>query len=233
VSITVRPGAERGLSRLTWLDSRHSFSFGEYRDPAHMGFRALRVLNDDRVLGSGGFSQHPHRDMEILTWVVDGTLEHADSMGNGSMIQTGEAQLMTAGTGITHSEFNHSATEPVHFLQIWFLPDRLGLIPSYQQRSFADERTRNALRLVATPDGRDGSLVVHQDVRASIGRLDAGGSVAYELAPGRHAWLQVITGTITANGTPLVEGDGVAVSDEPRLTITSPTGGDALLCDLA
>ena len=231
--ITVRPSAERGLSRLTWLDSRHTFSFGEYRDPAHVGFRSLRVLNDDRVLGSGGFSQHPHRDMEILTWVVDGTLEHADSMGNGSMIHTGEAQLMTAGTGITHSEFNHSANEPVRFLQIWFLPDRLGLVPSYQQRSFDDERTRNTLRLVATPDGRDGSLVVHQDVLASIGRLDAGCSLAYELTPGRHAWLQVITGTVTVNGTPLVEGDGVAVSDEPRLAIASPTGGEALLCDLA
>ena len=231
--ITVRHGEDRGRVVLDWLDSRHSFSFGHYYDPKHMGFRALRVINDDRVSPGGGFATHPHRDMEIITYVLDGTLEHADSLGNGSVIRAGEVQRMTAGTGVTHSEFNHSQVAPVHLLQIWILPAEKGLAPSYEQRAFAPEEKRGGLTLVAARDGRDGALTVHQDAEIYAALLDAGKSVSHHLAAGRHAWLHLAHGAVVLNGHALTEGDGAAVSDEEVLAISAETDAKLLLFDLA
>jgi redox-sensitive bicupin YhaK (pirin superfamily) len=230
---TVRPAAERGHARFDWLDSRHSFSFGGYHDPRHMGFRALRVINEDRVRPGRGFETHHHEDMEIVTYVLSGSLAHRDSLGNGSAIEPGEVQRMTAGTGIEHSEFNHSKDAAVHFLQIWILPRVRGLAPGYEQRAFPLAERTGELLLVASSDGREGSVTVHQDVELRAGRLPAGARVAHALRPGRHAWLQVARGAVEADGAKLAAGDGLAVSDEPGIAIAALDDAEVLLFDLA
>src|SRR6185295_11723074 len=227
--ITVRPSEARGHAEHGWLDSRQTFSFADYHDPAHMGFRSLRVINEDRVQPGRGFPSHSHRDMEIITYVLSGNLEHRDSLGNGSVIRHGEVQRMTAGTGVTHSEYNPSPTEPVHFLQIWILPERSGLPAGYEQRAFDDADRR--VRVVAARDGRDGSLVVHQDAVLLAGRLAAGELFEHRPHPGRHAWVQVAAGGIELNGTPLHQGDGAAVSDESRLVVRATEPAEILVFD--
>ena len=231
--IAVRRAADRGRSSFDWLDSRHTFSFAEYHDPRHMGFRDLRVLNEDRVEPGRGFGTHGHRDMEILTYVIDGSLEHRDSMGNGSVIRPGDVQRMSAGTGVTHSEFNPSSIEPVHFLQIWILPERSGMPPGYEQRRFPVDEKRGMLRLVASRDGRDGSLTVHQDVDVFAVVLEPGETVTHALQHGRHAWVQVVAGSVTVDGTALVQGDGAAVSEERSVTLAAREPAELLLFDLA
>lgn len=231
--LTIRRHDERGRADLGWLDSRHTFSFGHYRDPRHMGFRALRVINEDRVAPGQGFGAHSHSDMEIISYVLDGSLEHKDSLGNGAIIRPGEVQRMTAGTGITHSEYNPSPSQSVHFLQIWILPDRNGLPPSYEQKLFPAVEKQGRLRLVASPDGQDGSITVHQDTRLYLSHLGAGDSVAHPIAQGRHAWVQIASGTVTLNGTSLLAGDGAALSDERQAEIGADTGAELLLFDLA
>ncbi len=232
MAIVVRTADERGRTRLPWLDGRHSFSFGDYYDPQWMQWSALRVLNDDRVAPGGGFATHPHRDMEILTWVLDGALEHKDSMGSGAVVRPGEAQVMRAGTGVTHSEFNHSKTAPVRLLQIWFPPRHRGLAPGYQQRPFADAELRDQLRPIVSSDGRDRSLVVDQDVVVYAARLAPEAAVTHAFAPGRHGWLQVAKGEVTVDGGRLREGDGLGIADETAIAVASPTGGEVLLFDL-
>ena len=230
--ITVSPAAERGHTHIDWLDSRHTFSFGEYYDPAHVGFRTLRVINDDRVAPAGGFPTHGHADMEIVSYVLEGALEHRDSLGTGSVIRPGDLQRMTAGTGIRHSEVNPSRTEPVHFLQIWIVPDRRGHAPGYEQKSFTEADRRGRLRLVASRDGHDGSVTLHQDVALHAGLLDEGQHAELALAPSRHAWVHVARGAATVNGRRLVEGDGAAFSDEPKVAIDGH-GCEVLVFDLA
>ena len=230
--ITFRDRMARGTSRTGWLESRHSFSFGEYRDPQHMGFRSLRVINEDRVVPGAGFPTHAHRDMDILSIVLEGTLEHQDSLGNGTRIRPGEVQRMSAGTGIRHSEFNPSAAEPVHFLQIWIIPERSGLPPGYEQREFPPDERRGLLRLVASPDGAQGSLTVHQDARVFIGSLRAGEKVTHTLGPGRGVWLQVARGIVAFNGTEMREGDGAAAEHETALALEADTDTEVLLFDL-
>ena len=232
--LTIRRGTDRGVTRFGgWLDSRHTFSFGDYYDPEHHEFRALRVINDDRVAPGGGFPTHPHRDMEILTCVLDGQLEHRDSMGNGEVIHAGEWQAMTAGTGITHSEFNPSRSEPVHLLQIWLFPDCRGYTPGYQQRIFTDAEKAGQLRLVASPDGTDGSLVIHQDARVYQAKLAPGQEVSHPLENDRAAFVHVATGAATVNGTKLVAGDGAAIEEESAVAIRGDEPGEVLLFDLA
>lgn len=231
--ITIRPSAERGHFDHGWLNTYHSFSFASYYDPAHMGFRSLRVINEDRVIGGAGFGTHSHRDMEILTYVLSGALEHQDSMGNGSVIFPGDVQRMSAGTGIAHSEYNHEKDQPVHFLQIWLLPERNGIVPGYEQRTFPQEEREGRLRLIAARDGRDESVRIHQDVDLYAATLEAGHSVMHVLRPGRHAWLQVARGGVELNGAGLAAGDGAAVSDESALEITATEGAEILLFDLA
>ena len=231
--ITLRRSGERGLSRLKWLDSRHTFSFDQYYDPAHMGYRSLRVINEDRVGPGGGFPTHPHRDMEILTYVLEGALEHRDSMGNGSIIRPGEVQRMSAGTGITHSEYNASKTEPVHFLQIWLLPREQGIRPSYQQQPIEFEGDVPGFRLIASPDGRDGSVQIHQDAELLAARLKPGQTAAHALRPDRHAWVQVARGQVALNGQPLAAGDGAAVDQESEIRLEAPQAAEVLLFDLA
>jgi redox-sensitive bicupin YhaK (pirin superfamily) len=231
--ITLRRAAERGITRTDWLDSRHSFSFGEYFDPRHESFRSLRVLNDDRIAGGGGFGMHPHRDFEIVTYVVSGSVQHRDSLGHQGTIGAGEVQRMTAGTGILHSEFNPSAVEPLHLLQIWLTPERRGLTPSYEQRLFAAEERRARWRLLASSDGRDGSVTIHQDVAILGSLLEPGDTIRHELSPGRHAWLQVARGKIGLNGQAMMAGDGAALSDESALIVTAREGSELLLFDLA
>jgi redox-sensitive bicupin YhaK (pirin superfamily) len=231
--IQIRRANERGVTNFGWLDSRHTFSFGDYYDPKHDHFRTLRVINDDRVAPGGGFPTHPHRDMEILTCVLSGELEHRDSMGNGEVIHAGEWQAMTAGTGITHSEFNPSNAERVHLLQIWIYPDRRGHTPGYQQRIFTDAEKSGQLRLVASPDGEDGSLVIHQDARVYQTKLAAGQTVTHDLAPGRAAFVHIATGAATVNGTRLSAGDAVAVEKESAVSIRNEEPGEVLLFDLA
>jgi redox-sensitive bicupin YhaK (pirin superfamily) len=226
--ITARRASERGRTRFDWLDSFHTFSFGDYRDPRHMGFRALRVINDDVIAPGGGFPTHPHRDMEILTWVLDGALEHKDSLGTGSVIRPGEAQIMSAGTGIRHSEFNHSDVDPVHLLQIWIIPDREGLVPRYDQRAIEG----GGLRPVATPDGRDGSVVVHRDVRVLVARLQAGERAVEPLAAGRSAWVHVARGAVHVNGLPFAAGDGAALDGEREVALVADGPAEALVFDL-
>jgi redox-sensitive bicupin YhaK (pirin superfamily) len=230
--IAFRDRMARGESRTGWLDSRHSFSFADYYDPAQMGFRALRVINEDRVIPGAGFPAHSHRDMEIITYVLEGALEHKDSLGNGTVIRPGEVQRMSAGTGITHSEFNPSKAEPVHFLQIWIIPDRAGLPPSYEQKAFPEEERRGRLRLVAARDGEGGAVTVHQDARLFVASLAAGGRVDHALDKGRGAWLQVARGIVALNGTEMREGDGAAIDGEPRLAIEAETEAEILLFDL-
>jgi redox-sensitive bicupin YhaK (pirin superfamily) len=230
--MTLSPAAARGRTRIDWLDSRHTFSFGEWYDPAHMGFRALRVINDDRVAPGGGFPTHGHADMEIVSYVLEGGLAHKDSLGTGSVIRPGDVQRMSAGTGVRHSEFNESRTEPVHFLQIWILPDRRGHAPGYEQKTFPESERRGRLRLVASPDGRDGSVSLHQDVALWAGVLDEGQRAEVPLAAGRHAWVHVARGAVTINGKRLGEGDGAALSDE-RAVALEGHGGEVLVFDLA
>ncbi len=231
--VTLRPANQRGRTAIDWLDSWHSFSFGDYYDPAHMGFRSLRVINDDRIAPGGGFGRHPHRDMEIVTYVLQGALEHRDSLGTGSVIRAGDVQRMTAGTGIYHSEFNPSEAEPVHLLQIWLLPEARNLRPGYEQRSAAELAGGGPLRLLASRDGRDGSVTVHQDVDLFAARLGAGEAVTHRLRPGRGAWVQVTRGSVELNGRPLRPGDGATVEDEAELRLTAKEPAEALVFDLA
>ncbi|HEY6105520.1 MAG TPA: pirin family protein [Anaeromyxobacteraceae bacterium] len=231
--ITVRRSGDRGHFDHGWLDTRHTFSFADYHDPAQMGFRSLRVINEDRVQPGQGFGMHPHGDMEIVSYVVSGALAHEDSMGNGSTIRPGEVQRMSAGTGVVHGEFNHSRTEPVHFIQIWILPASHGLPPSYEQKRFPDEEKRGRLRLVASPDGADGSVTVHQDVRLYAALLARGEAATHPLAQGRHAWVQVIRGEVEASGERLAAGDGAAVSGEPALSLRGVAEAEVLVFDLA
>jgi redox-sensitive bicupin YhaK (pirin superfamily) len=231
--ITVRKAHERGHARHGWLESFHTFSFADYHDPAHMGFRDLRVINEDRVQPGQGFGTHSHRDMEIVSYVLGGQLAHRDSLGTGSVIRPGDVQRMSAGTGVTHSELNPSATEPVHFLQIWILPERDGLAPSYEQRHFPAAERAGRLRLVASRDAREGSLRLHQDVDLYAGLLRPDDAVTHALRPGRHAWLQVARGRCTLNGVALEVGDGAAVSDETSLRLEVADDAEVLLFDLA
>lgn len=231
--ITVRPAAARGHFDFGWLDTFHTFSFGDYYDPSHMGFRALRVINDDRVAPARGFGSHPHRDMEIVTVVLEGQLEHKDSLGTGSVIHPGEVQRMSAGTGIVHSEMNPSQTKPVHLLQIWIQPNQQGLAPSYEQKAFPDHERRGRLRLVASEDGREGSLHVHQDVAIYVASLDPASHVSHALAPGRHAWVQIARGSLDLDGHRLLAGDGAAVSDARAIGFSGTTEAEIVLFDLA
>jgi redox-sensitive bicupin YhaK (pirin superfamily) len=227
--INVRHAKERGTANFGWLDSRHTFSFGDYYDPKQMGFGPLRVINEDRVSPGKGFGTHGHRDMEIISYVLEGALEHKDSIGTGSVIRPGDVQVMSAGTGIRHSEFNHSKTEPVHFLQIWVVPDREGIAPRYEQKTFPDADKRGRLRLVGSSDGRDGSVVIHQDVELFAAILNAGEQVALPLSTGRKAWLQVVRGAVVMNGQELDTGDGAAVEGEATLTVTAKVDGTEIL----
>ena len=231
--IQVRKAAERGHYDHGWLDTYHTFSFGDYADPAHQGFRSLRVINDDRVQPGQGFGMHGHRDMEIVTYVLDGALAHKDSMGNGSILQAGELQRMTAGTGVRHSEFNPSDTEGVHLYQIWLLPERKGLEPSYEQRAVGEKDQRGRFRLVASPDGAAGSLTIQQDARLYLASLSPGEGTAHEIDHGRAAWLQVLRGSVNVLGHDLAAGDGVAVTDENAVSVHAAAPSEVLLFDLA
>ena len=231
--ITIRPARERGHADHGWLSTYHTFSFADYYDPAYMGFRDLRVLNEDYVQPGRGFGTHPHRDMEIITCVLEGALQHRDSMGNGSVIRPGDVQRMSAGSGITHSEFNPSAEEPVHLLQIWLRPDTLGLTPEYEQRTFPDQEKKGRLRVIASRDGRDGSVRIHQDVHLYAAILRPGEEVASEIDPKRGAWLQVVRGSVALNTRRLRAGDGAAVDRESRLVLRGVEAAELLLFDLA
>lgn len=231
--IVRRPADERGRADFGWLDSRHTFSFGEYYDPRFMGFRALRVINEDRVKPGHGFPTHPHRDMEILSYVMEGELAHRDSMGTGSVIRPGDVQRMSAGTGVLHSEMNPSRTDPVHFFQIWLLPERRGIDPAYEQKHFERHEKQGRLRLVASRDARDGSVTINQDVDLYAGILAPHESARLEMRPGRHAWVQVARGSLSVNGTPLAPGDGAAVSEESALSFDAADAAELLVFDLA
>jgi quercetin 2,3-dioxygenase len=231
--LKIRKSQERGLGDHGWLKSRHSFSFANYYDPAEMGFRALRVINEDRIAGGSGFSPHGHRDMEIISYVVEGALEHKDSAGNKAVIRPGEVQRMSAGRGVTHSEYNHSAAEPAHFFQIWIIPDRAGHDFGYGQRSFAEELAKQKLTLVISPAGENGSIRINQDARLSIGRLAAGEEVDLTLSQGRHAWVQVVKGGLLVNGQELGTGDGLAASEETLLRAKASADAEFLFFDLA
>ena len=231
--IRKRPAGERGHADHGWLDTWHTFSFAHYHDPAHMGFRALRVINDDVVRAGQGFGTHGHRDMEIVTYVVSGALEHRDSLGTGSVLHPGDVQRMTAGRGVTHSEFNHAADADLRLLQIWILPERAGLEPGYEERHFPPADKRGRLRLLVDPDGADGALRIHQDARLYASILAPGERVAHDLAPGRHAWVQVVSGRLEVNGAALGPGDGAAVSDTARLDFAGVDEAEFLVFDLA
>ncbi len=228
----LRPAAQRGHADFGWLSSRHTFSFGEYHDPKHMGYRTLRVINDDRVAPGGGFATHGHRDMEILSWVIEGELAHQDSMGNGSVIRPGELQRMSAGSGVRHSENNPSKTTPVHFLQIWLTPSAPNLAPSYEQRAFAPELLNGHLKLIASPDGRDTSITVNQDALLFAGNFAAEQTASYRAAPGRGLWVHVVTGAVNINGVEFKAGDGLAIDDE-GIDLRGIDRGQVLLFDLA
>ena len=230
---TIRRGTERGFADHGWLVSRHTFSFAGYHDPQHMGFGALRVINEDRVAPGAGFGAHSHRDMEILSWVLDGALQHKDSLGTGAVIRPGELQRMTAGTGVTHSEFNASKTEPVHFLQIWILPERGGLVPSYEQKAFSAAELDNVWCLVASGQPRDGAVTVHQDVHLSISRLAAGRSLSYAPKAGRRVWLQVARGSVEVDGVVLEAGDAAGWVDAAALDVRAVSAAEILLFDLS
>jgi hypothetical protein len=231
--IIIRPRENRGKTALGWLDSRHTFSFGDYLDPEHMGFRALRVINEDRVIPGAGFPPHAHRDMEIVTYVLDGALEHKDTLGTSSVIRPGEVQRMSAGTGIRHSEYNPSKDAGVHFLQIWLLTAKEGIPPGYEQRDFPAAEKRGRWRLVASPDGRDGSVTVHQDADIYATLLGEGDKLAFDLRPGRFAWLQVARGQVTIASGVMKEGDGAAIGNETRIEIEAGAESELLLFDLA
>ena len=231
--ITFRDRGTRGQTRTGWLDSKHSFSFGDYHDPAQLGFRSLRVINEDRVIPGAGFPRHGHRDMDIISYVLEGALAHKDSIGNGTVITPGEIQRMSAGTGIEHSEFNASPSEPVHFLQIWIIPNRRGIAPSYEQKPVPLAERRGKLRLVAAPDRQDGAVTLHQDARVYIANLAPGERVSHDVAPGRGIWVQLARGIVGLNGTELREGDGAALEDEKNAEIDAETEAEILLFDLA
>jgi quercetin 2,3-dioxygenase len=231
--LTIRKAEERGRADFGWLDSRHTFSFGEYHDPRHMGFGALRVINDDRVAPGGGFPTHPHRDMEIVSYVLSGALAHKDSLGHGSTIAPGDVQRMSAGTGIRHSEFNASDTEPVHFLQIWFLPDSKGLEPGYEQKNFDAEAKRNKLKLVASPDGREGSVTIRSSASLYASLLDKDAELARDVAPGHGVWVHVARGAVAVNGNVLKEGDGLSLAEPGALVLRGVDAeSEILLFDL-
>jgi redox-sensitive bicupin YhaK (pirin superfamily) len=233
IMIVIRKRAERGHTHIGWLDSWHTFSFGEYHDPRYMGFRSLRVINDDQVAPGAGFPTHGHRDMEIISYVISGELEHKDSIGTGSVIRPGDVQRMSAGTGIRHSEFNASRTMPVHFLQIWIVPEKAGLTPSYEQKHFPLADRTDRLRLVADAHGTGGALKVHQDIRLYAGHLTAGGALELPLQPNRYGWLQIATGSLSIQGQTIHEGDGVLVGEQERLLISTSTSAEVLWFDLA
>ena len=230
--IRLRRSAERGHADHGWLDTRHTFSFAGYYDPRHMGYRTLRVINDDRVAGGGGFPTHPHRDMEIVSYVVDGALEHRDSLGTGSVIRPGDVQRMTAGTGVRHSEFNPSPDDPMRLIQIWIVPERDGLAPSYEQKRFPLEERTGRLQLVASGDGRDGSLTIQQDADLYATILEPGQKVEHSIRPGRGAWVQVIRGRVDLEGKTLAEGDGAAVENESSIELSGVEPAEVLLFDL-
>jgi redox-sensitive bicupin YhaK (pirin superfamily) len=231
--ITIRPAAARGHADHGWLDSHHSFSFADYHDPKHMGFRSLRVINEDRVEAAQGFGTHPHRDMEIITYVLEGSLQHRDSMGTGSVIRPGDVQRMSAGTGVTHSEYNASKSDVVHLLQIWLLPAERGIAPSYEQKTFGPEEKRGRLRVVASSDGRDGSVTIHGDAVLHAGLFRTGEAAELPLAAGRHAWVQVARGKVRVNGRELEAGDGAALSEEASVRVEGIDDGEVLVFDLA
>ncbi|HMS79712.1 MAG TPA: pirin family protein [Burkholderiaceae bacterium] len=231
--IELRPAAERGHADHGWLDSWHSFSFAEYHDPAHMGFGALRVINEDRIAAGTGFGTHGHRDMEIVSYVLDGALAHKDSMGNGSVIRPGDVQRMSAGTGVLHSEFNHQKDAPTHFLQIWIQPDRHGIAPGYEERHFSEADKRGRLRLIASPDGADGSVTVHQSARVYAGLFDGDERTRLPLDAGRRAYVHVARGVVSVNGRRLVAGDAAKLVGEPAVELAAGEGAEVLVFDLA
>jgi hypothetical protein len=231
--ITIRRNEERGGGNHGWLNTRHTFSFSDYWHPKWMGFRSLRVINEDRVAPGSGFGTHPHSDMEIITYVLEGKLEHKDSLGTGSVILPGDGQRMTAGSGIRHSEYNPSPTEEVHFYQIWILPDKKGLEPSYEQKAFPAEEKQGKLRLIASPDARSGSVKINQDARLYVTLLNPGEQVEHEFKKNRHGWLQVAKGSVEVNGKFLTAGDGAAISDEQKVTLKAEEDSEILLFDLA
>jgi redox-sensitive bicupin YhaK (pirin superfamily) len=231
--ITIRQSSDRGAVNMGWLDARHSFSFGSYHDPDHMGFGPLRVINEDRVQPAQGFGMHGHRDMEIITYIIEGALEHKDSMGNGSVIRRGDVQRMTAGTGVMHSEFNHSDEALTHLLQIWILPERNGLEPGYEEKSFDEGAKRNRLLLIASHDARDDSLKIHQDVDLFASILDRDVQVEHAFAEGRKGWIQVVHGQLNVNGTMLSAGDGAALDDAGVVTLSAADDTEFLLFDMA
>ncbi len=231
--LTIRKSEERGHANHGWLDSYHTFSFANYYDPQHIAFRSLRVINQDLIAGGKGFGTHPHRDMEIITYMLDGALEHKDSMGNGSIIRVGDVQRMSAGTGITHSEFNPSATETAHLLQIWILPNQQNVTPSYEQISFSREEKLNQLRLIASPDGRDRSVTIHQDANVYASILEDGAEVTHRLNPNRYAWIQVARGNVLVGDRLLNAGDAISSDQAGDLKITSQGNAEILVFDLA
>jgi quercetin 2,3-dioxygenase len=231
--ITVRPGNQRGSSKFEWLDSRHTFSFGDYHDPKHMGFSHLRVINEDRVVPGAGFPTHSHRDMEIITYVLEGALAHKDSTGTSSVIRVGDVQRMSAGTGISHSEYNASQTEPVHFLQIWIIPDETGLPPGYKQKAFSLDKNRGRWTRIASKEGRDGSVTVHQDVDVWAARFLPGEQSSFSLKPSRNVWTQVARGAVKLSGILLNAGDGAAINEESTLDLKALDHAEILVFDLA
>ena len=231
--ITIRKAEERGHFDFGWLNTYHSFSFGDYYDPQNMGFRSLRVINEDVVQAGRGFPRHGHRDMEIFTYILQGALQHRDSMGNASIIRPGDVQRMSAGTGVTHSESNPSTGESVHLLQVWILPSKEGIQPDYEEKKFPDNEKRNKLRLIISPDGMDGAVKINQDARVYASILDQKQEVIHQMGSGRYAWLQVAAGAVTLNDVKLKQGDGAAVSEEPDLTISANDQSEILLFDLA
>lgn len=230
--LTIRPAAERGPTRAGWLDSMHSFSFGQYFDPAHMGFGPLRVINEDHIIAGAGFGTHPHDNMEIITYVLSGELAHKDSMGNGSLIRPGDIQLMSAGTGVAHSEFNNSQTDSVHLLQIWIMPDKRNVEPGYQQKRFDTTEMQNKFRVVVSPDGADGSLRIQQNARMLTGRFDTGKNTVFAADSTRRYWLQIARGDVEANGVKLEAGDGLAITREDEIAVTAKTDAEIILFDL-
>lgn len=233
MSISIRSAESRGHANHGWLDSFHSFSFAHYHDPKHMGFGPLRVINEDRVQPGAGFDTHGHSDMEIITYVLEGALEHKDSIGTGSVIHPGDVQRMSAGSGVRHSEFNHSKTAPVHFLQIWIIPEKKGLSPSYEQKAFSADEKRGKLRLIGSRDGRDGSVTIHRDVDLYATVLSSGETVTHALSAGRGAWIQVARGTVTLNGEALKAGDGAAVATQGMLRLEGIDDAEVLVFDMA
>ena len=231
--LSLRKAEDRGRSRIEWLDSYHTFSFSDYYDPQAMGFRSLRVINDDTVAPAGGFGTHGHRDMEIITYVLDGALEHADSLGTGSVIRPGDVQKMSAGSGIRHSEFNHSKTDPVHFLQIWIIPERAGVQPGYQQLHFSREAKLGKLLLVASNEQRDGLIYIQQDAKLYVTVLENEQRVEHTLVQGRHVWVHVARGAAVINGQSLKAGDGAAITNETRIEIAGAPEAEVLVFDLA